>query len=241
MSFSRLILCWAMVIIMPVSLLGQNLPAQQEQAATGPSAILHTLGGVWVNGEEARDGMAVVPGDVLETKTGFTATLNMDGTEVLLQQEGVAKFAGDLLELDHGSVAVGSAKGFKVRVNCITVIPVLNDWTQYEVSDVSGTVHVAARKKDVYVREGNRGKASSKTEETHGSTVHEGEEKNREESDVCGALERKSPAQFPVDPKWIAAGAAGTGLLVWLLLHGGGSKPPISPNCPTSSNNSQCP
>ena len=144
-SILRGFLCWAMVVVMPLSLLGQS-PSAAPQSAQAPSAILHTQGGVWVNGQEAQDATAIFPGDLLETKTGFSATLNLDGSEVLLQPEAVAKFDGDLLELDHGSVAVGTSKGFKVRVNCITVVPVLNEWTQYEVSDMNGTVQVAARK-----------------------------------------------------------------------------------------------
>jgi len=218
-----------MVVITPLSLLGQT---PSDQSPSKPSAILHTQGGVWVNGEEARDATAIIPGDVLETKTGFSATLNLDGSEVLIQQEAVAKFDGDLLELDHGSVAVGTSKGFKVRVNCMTVVPVLNEWTQYEVSDVSGTVQVAARKRDVNVNHDGRGKVADKSEESQKATVHEGEQSNRDESEVCGAPARLTGARFPVDPKWVAAGAGGTGILLWLLLHGGGSKPPISSSAP---------
>jgi len=228
-SILRGFLCWAMVVVMPLSLLGQN---PSDQSASKPSAILHTLGGVWVNGQEAHDAMAVLPGDLLETKTGFTATLNLNGSEVLIQQEAVAKFDGDLLELDHGSVAVGTSKGFKVRVNCITVVPVLNEWTQYEVSDVSGTVHVAARKLDVNVNHEGRGKSADKVDNSQKATVREGEQSDRDESQVCGPPERLTGARFPVDPKWIAAGAGGTGILLWLILHGGGSKPPISNSQP---------
>jgi len=218
-----------MVVVMPLSLLGQNPSAQ---SASKPSAILHTQGGVWVNGQEARDATAIVPGDVLETKTGFSATLNLDGSEVLIQQEAVAKFDGDLLELDHGSVAVGTSRGFKVRVNCITIVPVLNEWTQYEVSDVSGTVHVAARKLDVNVNHEGRGKPAEKSDESQKATVREGEESNRDESEVCGAPARLTGARFPIDPKWIAAGAGGGGVLLWLLLHGGGGKTPVSSSQP---------
>jgi len=52
-------LCWVMLVIVPVSLLGQSAPNQ-----TG-AAILHTQGGVWVNGYEAKDSSAVFPGDLL--------------------------------------------------------------------------------------------------------------------------------------------------------------------------------
>lgn len=229
-SIARGLLCWAMVVVMPLSLLGQS--PSQDQAESKPSAILHTQGGVWINGQEARDAVAVLPGDVLETKIGFNATLNLDGSEVLIQPEAVAKFDGDLLELDHGSVAVGTSKGFRVRVNCITVIPVLNEWTQYEVSDTNGTVHVAARKLDVNIKHEGRGKTPEKVDDSQKATVREGEESNRGESEVCGAPGRVTPAHFPVDPKWIAAGAGGGGILLWLLLHGGGSKPPLSNSTP---------
>lgn len=219
--------------MMPASLLGQG---PSDQSASKPSAILHTQGGVLVNEQEARDATAVLPGDVLETKTGFSATLNLDGSEVLMQQESIAKFDGDVLELDHGNVAVGTSKGFRVRVNCIIVVPVLNEWTQYEVSDVSGTVHVVARKLDVNVNHEGHGKSAEKpaekSDDSQKATVREGEESNRDESEVCGVAARLTGARFPVDPKWIAAGAGGGGILLWLLLHGGGGKPPLSSSQP---------
>jgi hypothetical protein len=74
-----------MVVVMPLSLLGQSPSVGAPQSSQAPSAILHTQGGVWVNGQEAHDATAILPGDLLETKTEFSATLNLDGSEVLLQ------------------------------------------------------------------------------------------------------------------------------------------------------------
>jgi len=168
--------------IVPVALLGQT-----------PAAILHAQGGVWVNGYEARDSSAIFSGDFLETKPAFSGTLTLEGTSVLMQPETVGKFEGDLLVLDHGSVSVETSKSFKVRVNCMTVTPVLNEFTQYEVTDVNATVRVAARKLDVNVHRETKGKPTAQSEaSSEGGTVHEGEEKNYEESAVCGA-----PAQPP--------------------------------------------
>src|SRR6266851_3933100 len=52
----RSFLCWAMIAIVPASLLGQNAqtPAEKTQSnrADAPVAILHTQGGVSVNGYE---------------------------------------------------------------------------------------------------------------------------------------------------------------------------------------------
>jgi hypothetical protein len=116
-------------------------------------------------------------------------------------------------------------------VNCILVVPVLNDWTQYIVTDLNGTVQVAARKLDVNVNhERGRGKEAPDAQPSQQqSSVHEGEQKSYDESGVCGAAAAPTSAMHGVSPKWIAAGAAGAGILIWLLIHGGGSKPQVSP------------
>ena len=233
-SILRCFLCWAMLLIVPVSLLGHSGTGQAETTQPG-AAILHAQSGVWVNGYEARDSSAVFPGDLLETKPGSSASLSLDGATVLIQPESVAKLQTNLLELDHGSVFVGTSKGFKVRVNCITVVPVLNEWTQYEVTNLNGNIQVAARKGDVNVeREVDRKKPSPETEAWHGYTVHEGEQKSFDQSETCGAPARPLGASTSVNPKWIVGGAAGGGLLLCVLLchGGGGSKPPLSTSAP---------
>jgi hypothetical protein len=226
LSILRCFLCWVMLVIVPVSLLGQTPPNQ-----TG-AAILHTQGGVWVNGYKATDSSAVFPGDLLETKPGSAANLSLDGSTVLIQPESVAKLQTNLLELDHGSVSVGTSKSFKVRVNCLTAVPVLNEWTQYEVNNLNGNVQVAARKDDVNVERGvDRQKPSAETESSHGSTVHETEQKSFDLSAICGAPPQPTGAGMSLNPKWIAVGAAGAGgiLLCVLLCSGnGGKKPPAS-------------
>lgn len=211
-----------MVVIVPASLLGQT-----------PSAILHTQGGVWVNGFEARDSSAIFNGDLLETKPGFSATLNLEGSSVLIQPESVAKFQGDLLVLDHGRVAVGTSKKFKVRVNCLTVVPVVNEWTQYEVTDLNGTVQVAARKLDVNVeRAMEKRKPSPENEASQEGSVREGGQKNYDESAVCGPPATPTQAGSSVSPKWIAVGAGVAGILICVLVCGGGGKTPVSPSAP---------
>ncbi|HTS38273.1 MAG TPA: hypothetical protein VMH04_21545 [Candidatus Solibacter sp.] len=211
-----------MVIVVPVATLGQT-----------PGAILHTQGGVWVNGYEARDSSAIFSGDLLETKTGFSATFTLDGTSVLIQPESVAKFDGDVLVLDHGSVAVETSRSFKVRVNCITVVPVVNEFTQYEVTDVTPTVHVAARKLDVNVEHhAKQEKTDVAPQASQEGSVHQGEEKNYDESAMCGGPLRRTGAASMRDPKWIAAGAGGAGVLIWILIHGGGNKQPVSASQP---------
>jgi hypothetical protein len=221
----RRILTWMLVVWLPASL----------QAADTKSAVLHSQGGVWVNGMEAADASAVFPGDLLETKPGFTASLSQDGSTVSIQPESVVKFEDNLLVLDHGNLLVGTTTGMRVRVHCLTVIPVSDtEWTQYEVTDVNGNIQVAAHKKDVRIElEGNRQKTPSTTEATGGTTVHEGEQASRRESEACGAAMSPVSVLKAVNPAWIAAGAVGTGILICWLAHcfGGGSGP-VSPDKP---------
>lgn len=221
--FIRYLACWMLLLTLPGVLLGQ-----------APAAILHTQGGVWVNGYEARDSSAVFPGDVIETKVGFAGNLTIDGTTVMIQQETVGKLQADEFELDHGGVSVTTSRSFKVRVKCLRVVPVANDWTEYDVTDVNGTVQVAARKLDVNVERVNAHKPSPENSAEPQGSVHQGEQRNYNESDACGAGEKLSPGTT-LNGKWIAAGAgaAGTGLVLCLLLcTGGGKQTPLSNSQP---------
>ena len=133
--------CWMMVVLCPLSLLAANTGA----------AVVHSQGGVWVNGAEVADSTVVFPGDLLETKPGSVANLDVEGSSVLIQPQSVVKFQGNSLSLEHGSVSVGTSTAMSVHVNCIKVEPASNERTQYDVADVSGTVQVAAHKDDVNI------------------------------------------------------------------------------------------
>jgi len=232
----RLFLGWTLLIAVPVSLLGQaqTTPAVTGQTGQTAAAVLHAQGGVWINGYEAQDASAVFVGDLIETKTGFSANLSLDGSTVVLQPDSVAKLQDGELVLDHGGVFVGTSTSFKVRVKCITVVPVHNDLTQYDVTDVNGTVQVAAHKDDVRVELGlNREKATPQPETSYGAVVHEGEQGKYVEVEACGAPPRPAGAASTLNPKWIAAGVAGGGgVLLCILLCGGGGKSPVSPAKP---------
>jgi hypothetical protein len=230
-SVPNSLVCWALILVLPVSLLGQSPQAETPAVPTGSgAAVLHTQGGVWVNGYEAHDSSAVFTGDLIETKPGFSANLSLEGSSVVIQPQSVAKFQGDSIDLDYGGLLVGTSKRLKVKVNCITIVPVQNERTQYEVADLSGTVEVVDHKNDVNVeREEHHGKLAPQS--FHVTTVREGQQSFKE-SEVCQAV-RKSPAGAPaLNPYWIAGGAAGAGVLVWILVHGGGGKTPISNSQP---------
>lgn len=214
-----------MIILCPLALIATE---------TG-SAVLHSDGGVWVNGLEVGASTVVFPGDLLETKPGFVANLDAEGSSVLIQPESIVKFQGTFLLLEHGSVSVGTSALMSVRVNCIKVEPVTNERTQYDVSDVSGTVQVAARKNDVNITPGGvLQKASKEGSLAQSATVHEGQQATRDETTVCGAALPPEGAGNGLNSKWLEIGAAaGGGVLVLCLLLCKGSKPThVSPDQP---------
>ncbi|HTZ81861.1 MAG TPA: hypothetical protein VMB66_01635 [Candidatus Acidoferrales bacterium] len=228
-SILRYFLSWTLLLVVPSSLLGQISPGQTTD--TGSAAILHTQGGVWVNGYEARDSSAVFPGDIIETKKGFSGSLSLDGASVILAPESVGKLGANFLELDHGNVSVGTSKRFEVHVNCMRVVPVVAEWTQYEVADVNRTVQVAARKDDVNVDHGMTRKAGETNESGQRASVHEGEQHNYDESELCGAPPEPKTAAG-LNAKWIGIGGAAVGgaVLCALLCRGSSPKPSISPS-----------
>ena len=75
---------------------------------------------------------------------------------------------------------------------------------------------MAARKDDVNVeRSSDHKKPSAETQASHGTTVHETEQKSFDESEICGAPAAPVGASTGLNTKWIAAGAAaGAGVLL---------------------------
>ncbi|HEY1677478.1 MAG TPA: hypothetical protein VGG04_07230 [Candidatus Sulfotelmatobacter sp.] len=228
-SILRYVMCWAMIGLVPPTLLAQGVSNQ------GGGAILHAQGGVWVNGAEARDSLAILPGDLIETKTGFSANLSLDGSTVLIGPESIAKFGSDYIELDHGKVLVGTSKIYKVYVNCIRVVPVLPEWTNYEVTDVSRSIDVAAHKDDVNVEHDMAHKKASDASGKDRASVHEGEQHSYDETGICGAPDVAKAGGL--NSKLLAGGGVGGGALILCALlcgfsSGGGKKEQVSPSTP---------
>jgi hypothetical protein len=224
-SALRNFLCWMMVVLWPLSLLAGETGA----------AVVHTKGGVWVNGAEVADSTAVFPGDVLETKPGSVADLDSEGSSVLIQPESVVKFQGNSVSLEHGSVSVGTATSMSVHVNCVKVEPVSTQRTQYDVADLSGTVQVAAHKSDLNITQGGAlGKATAESSGSQSSLVREGQQATREESAACGTALRPGGAGNSLNTKWleIGGGAGGGALILCLLLCKGTKSPSVSPSQP---------
>ncbi|MFZ0200666.1 MAG: hypothetical protein WB523_03730 [Candidatus Sulfotelmatobacter sp.] len=197
-----------MILLFPLSL----------SAGDTGSAILHSEGGVWLNGMEMSGSAAIFPGDSVETKPGFVANLDAEGSSVLIQGESIVKFQGDFLTLEHGSVSVGTSTLMSVHVNCIEVKPISNGRTQYDVTDLTGKVEVAAHENDVTITKGGTLRKMSSQSGSQSATVHEGEQATRDETTVCGAASQPEKPGSGPNAKWLEIGGGAGGAIILCIL-----------------------
>ncbi len=196
-------------------------------------ALLHSDGATLLNGSPAPPTTAIFANALIQTPKLHVAKIDADGSTILIQPETIVQFDGEELVLDHGSLQLNTVRGMRVRVNCITVIPLTLDQTHYEVTDVDGKVHVDAYKKDVKIRVNGGSAIRSKEGKSSDVIVREGERSSR--SEKCGAAIKPEAV---VDAKgailnswWAQATAVGAiGVIACLgLCHG---DDPVSPSMP---------
>jgi ribosomal protein L32E len=201
------------------------------QASGG--AMLHGDGGVWLNGNPAPNSSAIFPHDVVQTSKEHAVKIDADGSTVTVQADTMAQFDGDELVLDHGSLQLNTARAVRVRVNCMSVIPLSQEWTRYDVIDGDGKMQVVAYQNDVKIHYQRAAARRSKPVGLSDVTVHQGEQVTREER--CGTAAR--PAEIVTVKGAIlnSTWAKGAGLTVigvltcWALCRG---DEPISPDKP---------
>jgi hypothetical protein len=223
LSAWRELVCGAMIIVLPASLTAQDIDR----------AMLHSPGGVWLNGKPAPESSAIFPDDLIQTEANHIAKIDADGSTVTIQPETILQFEGNEIVLDHGRLQVDTSRGMKVRVNCLTVIPVLQEWTQYDVTDVDGKVTVAALKSDVNIHSQSAAAQRMKRPgNSSDASVHEGEQTTRDEH--CPATARlpgSIDAKAAFLSTWQAkvAGLAAIGFICLALCH---TDDPVSPYRP---------
>ena len=217
--------CLLTITTLPVSLLAQE----------AASAILRSNGGVLLNRNPAPASSALYSDDLIETQKA-PARIEASGSAADLNPGTMLQFEGAELVLDHGSLAVNTSRGLRVRIGCVTVTPVNTaEWTHYEVSDVNGKITVSASKSDVYIdsRSSNQ-QPTGKRPQSDRAIVREGEQKSRDEK--CGAADLDNdrlPGQGAIMNSPWARGAAAAGiggLVCWAICQ---SDNPLSPSDPS--------
>jgi|SRR5579863_6494960 hypothetical protein len=185
-AFRKLVSC-VLLFLFPGSLF----------AADSTAAMLYTNGGAWVNGSHVpRASSAIFSGDLLQTRSDSVANINEAGSTITILSDSLVQFEGSSVKIEHGGVTVATSKGMATSAGDWKISPAASSWTEFNVSDLDGTVKIVATKGSLLI--------SSDGEQT--TTLAQGQETTRDETSDTNKKKKKDRAPG-------AAPAAGGGIL----------------------------
>jgi len=210
-------------------LLAIVFPAQVMLAGETASAMLYTNGAAWLNGSEVPKSAAVFAGDMLQTRPDSTASIQSNGSSVMVLADSLVKFEGPAVEIEHGAVRVTTSRGLAARAGDVTVKPATNSWTEFQVTDVDGRVQIAASKGDLTVQDDKGTTTVTQGQETTRDDTADTEKKKKKRRRGTGAAPAAGGGVLSSPPAIYGGVAVVGGVGVWLFLR---SEQPLSPAVP---------
>ena len=191
-------------------------------AADSNAAMLYVNGAAWVNGAHVpRPSSAIFSGDLVQTRRDSVANINEPGASITVLSDSLVQFGGSSLKIEHGGVTVATSKGVGTVAGDVKVTPASNAWTEFNVTDVDGTVRIAARKGDLTIFDGSQtttlaqGQETTRQETSDETTDQNGKKHKRKEAGgaVPGATGGVLSSPYAIG---IGAGAI-TAVGIWVL------------------------
>lgn len=129
------ILCWAMVVVFPVSLL----------AGDAAPAMLTSRGVVRVNGSLVPGSYTVYGGDQITTEANASVHLLARGSSITLPADSSILYGGKQLEVRSGRVLVSTtaSSGVQARIGNLTVVPAGSN-ARFQMADSGEKLVLAA-------------------------------------------------------------------------------------------------
>ena len=193
--------------------------------------MLYTNGAAWLNGSEVPKSAAVFTGDMLQTRPDSTASIQSNGSNVMVMADSLVKFDGPAVELEHGSVRVTTSRGMEARAGDVTVKPAGAAWTEFQVKDVDGRVQIAANKGDLTVQDDKGTTTVTQGQETTRDDTANPEKKKKKRRKAAGAALAAGGGIMSSTPVVIGGLAVAGGVAVWVWTR---TEPPVSPACPSN-------
>src|SRR6266498_741033 len=208
----RKLVCWLMMLAYPASLM----------AVDSGVAMLHTNGTTWVNGIPAPGSVAVFPGDMVQTEGNAVASLSSAGSSIAILPGSLLRVETSKLGLDHGSVTVATSKKLAMHAGDMTVTPVADTWTEFQISESDGKVMIMARKGDVSVQDSSGTSTVAAGQQTTRSSGDAKKEDRRRGATPAAGVGGVLDSQYVI----VAGGVAVGALITWVLLQ---DRKPFSP------------
>ena len=216
-------------------LLAIVFPAQVMVAGDTAAAMLYTNGAAWLNGNEVPKSAAVFTGDLLQTRSDSTASIQANGSNVMVLADTLVKFQGPAVELEHGAVRVTTSRGLEARAGDVTVKPTSDSWTEFRITDVDGRVQIAANKGDVTVQDAQGTTTTvQQGQQTTKDDTSDTEKKKKKRRRGAGAATAASGGIMSSTPVVLGGLAVVGGVTVWIVTRPGN---PVSPSCPSNACN----
>ena len=202
-------------------------------AADSNAAMLYTNGAAWVNGAHVpRSSSAIFSGDLLQTRSDSVANINEAGSSITVLSDSLVEFQGATVDIQHGAVTVSTSKGIAATAGDVKVSPASNAWTEFNVTDVDGTVRIHASKGSLTISDGKdvatlaQGQDTTR-DESSGTSDKDNKKKNKKRQagavPAAGGGIMNSPVAIGV-----GAGAA-IAITTWVLIK---NDDPASPTKP---------
>jgi hypothetical protein len=208
---SIILIC--LILLLPTFLFASN------------SAMLIAMGPINTNGHIGLNSSALFAGDVVATPQESAATINAEGSMVLVQPDSSVQFQPNAVVMDHGGVVVTTEKGMAVRTGKFTITPAASgSSSKFEVSDFGGVLQIAARKGDLTISDGATTTVLREGQQTTRQESEQGEERPAHPAASGVHVRRKVVAYI------VGGAAAGTTVGILLATRGGGHH--VSPATP---------
>ena len=204
-------------------------------AADSNAAMLYvnTNGAAWVNGAHVpRSSSAIFSGDLLQTRFDSVANINEPGSSITVLAGSLVQFQGASVDIQHGGVTVSTSKGIAATAGDVKVTPASDAWTEFNVTDVDGTVRIFARKGDLSISDGKdvvtlpQGQETTR-DESNPAMDNNKKKKNRKQQ---GGAVPAAGGGIMNSPYVVGIGAGAViGVTTWVLVK---SDNPASPTKP---------
>jgi hypothetical protein len=203
-------------------------------AADSQAAMLYPHGAAWLNGAHVPASSAIFTGDMLQTRSDSGASINAAGSSITVLGDSLVQFEGSSLKVQHGGVDVATSKGVATLAGDVRVAPTSNSWTEFNVTDIDGTVRIAARKGDLTVTDDSgtttlaQGQQTTRDDQpAQSGSDDKTAKKNKRRGD--GAPAAAAGGALSSTIAVAAGGAAIAGVAIWVLTR---SNAPVSPSSP---------
>jgi hypothetical protein len=206
-------------------------PAQVLLAGETASAMLYTNGAAWLNGSEVPKSAALFSGDLLQTRPDSTASIQSNGSNVMVLADSLVKFEGPAVELEHGTVRVTTSRGLVARAGDVTVKPASDSWTEFQVTDVDGRVQIAANKGDLTVQDDKGTTTVTQGQQTTRDDTSDTDKKKKKHRHGQGAETAAKGGIMSSTPAVVGGLVLIGGAAVWVWTR---SSNPVSPDCRTN-------